>query len=44
MRRALCCSALVLALLPMASAQNTALRWIVGETHKVYAHPRFSNY
>ena len=44
MRRALCCSALVLALVPMASAQSTALRWIVGETNVVYTHPRFSNY
>ncbi len=44
MRRALCCTALLLALLPLASAQSTALRWVVGETNIVYAHPRFSNY
>jgi hypothetical protein len=44
MRRALCCSALLLAVLPTTSAQSTAFRWIVGETNTVYAHPRFSNY
>jgi hypothetical protein len=44
MRRALCCSALVLALLPMAKAQSTALRWIVGEVNRVYIHPGFGNY
>lgn len=44
MRRALCCSALLLALLPLASAQNTAIRWVFGETNSVYTHPRFSNF